>query len=204
MPGTRRAATSPQGAAPVRVGCSGSRPRTWEGWRAWFPFSVHLIEGFFQTIRSMDSLSRQREALIALGQLAAGITHEINNPASAAARAADALAGDDRHADLVARSSGRAVTAAESVGAIDALRRDLDSSGSAVDPVELADREEALFEWLDSRGVEAAWRVAPPLAVAGAEVEWCERAAEVLEGDASSPGSSGWPAPSPLGTCSPR
>ena len=77
---------------------------------------------------------------------------------------------------------------AESVGAIDALRRDLDSSGSAVDPVELADREEALFEWLDSRGVEAAWRVAPPLAVAGAEVEWCERAAEVLTGDALEPG----------------
>ena len=51
---------------------------------------MHLIEGFFQTVRMMDSLSRQREAL-ALGTLAAGLAHELNNPASATARAVDAL-----------------------------------------------------------------------------------------------------------------
>ena len=59
--------------------------------RLWFPFSVHLIEGFFQTVRSMDMLTRHREAMIGLGTLAAGLTHELNNPASANARAVDAL-----------------------------------------------------------------------------------------------------------------
>ena len=52
--------------------------------RTWFPFGLHIIEGFFQTVRMMDALSRQREALVALGTLAAGLAHELNNPASAA------------------------------------------------------------------------------------------------------------------------
>ncbi len=59
--------------------------------RAWFPFGVHMIEGFFQTVRNMEAQSRQHEALVALGTLAAGLAHEINNPASAAVRAVEAL-----------------------------------------------------------------------------------------------------------------
>ena len=66
--------------------------------RQWFPFSVHLIEGFFQTVRSMDMLTRHREAMVALGTLAAGLAHELNNPAAASARAVDALRETLRHA----------------------------------------------------------------------------------------------------------
>ncbi len=58
---------------------------------AWFPFGVHFITGLVGTVRNIESVARQREALVALGTLAAGIAHEINNPASAAARAVDAL-----------------------------------------------------------------------------------------------------------------
>jgi signal transduction histidine kinase len=156
--------------------------------RAWFPFSVHFIVGFFQTVRSMDSLSRQREALIALGRLAAGLAHEINNPASAAARAVDAL----REANETLLSSltrlAEQSLLAEHFVAIDALRRELDAPASRLDPLAAADREEALFDWLVAHDVDGAWRVAPALAAAGADVEWCERAAQVLEGDHLEPG----------------
>src|SRR5260370_1535591 len=72
--------------------------------RAWFPFGVHLIAGFFQTVRNMEALTRQQEALAALGTLAAGLAHAMNNPASAAARAARALP-DTR--DALPASPGR-------------------------------------------------------------------------------------------------
>src|SRR5580693_9670749 len=58
---------------------------------AWFPFGRHLIEGLYRTARSIESTARQRESLITLGTLSAGLAHEINNPAAAATRAVDAL-----------------------------------------------------------------------------------------------------------------
>jgi signal transduction histidine kinase len=156
--------------------------------RAWFPFGVHLIEGFFQTVRSMDSLSRQREALIALGRLAAGLAHEMNNPAAATARAIDEL-GDTCQALLAAlvRLAERSLLAEQFV-AIDALRREIDPSTASSDPLAVADLEEALSDWLARHEVENSWHIAPALAAAGVDVRWCERAAEILHGDTLEPG----------------
>jgi signal transduction histidine kinase len=156
--------------------------------RAWFPFGVHLITGFFQTVRSMDSLSRQRGALIALGTLAAGLAHEINNPASAAARAVDALQDtSDAMLSSVVLLAEKSLPAERFI-AIDALRREVDASTASVDPLEIANREEELSNWLDAHDLDAAWRIAPALASAGVDISWCERAAEVLEGAALEPG----------------
>ena len=58
---------------------------------AWFPLGQHLIQGLYRTARSIESTARQRESLVSLGTLAAGFAHEINNPAAAASRSADAL-----------------------------------------------------------------------------------------------------------------
>jgi hypothetical protein len=58
---------------------------------AWFPLGRHLIEGLYRTARSIESTVRQRESLITLGSLAAGLAYEINNPAAAATRAVDDL-----------------------------------------------------------------------------------------------------------------
>ena len=59
--------------------------------QAWFPFGGHLIRGLYHTARSIESTVRQRESLVTLGTLAAGLAHELNNPAAAATRAVDAL-----------------------------------------------------------------------------------------------------------------
>lgn len=59
--------------------------------REWFPMAVHLLEGLFFGVRSTQQRIGQRERLLALGSLSAGLTHELNNPAAAAARATSSL-----------------------------------------------------------------------------------------------------------------
>jgi signal transduction histidine kinase len=156
--------------------------------QAWFPFGVHLIEGFFQTVRNMEALTRQQEALAALGTLAAGLAHEMNNPASAAVRAAWALqdTGDVLLSSLVRLAEGS--LSARQFIALDALRRELGAGTASVSPLALTDREEALADWLAVHGVTAAWDIAPALAAAGADVAWCERAGQVLDGGTLEPG----------------
>src|SRR5262249_59875651 len=55
--------------------------------RTWFPMAVHLIEGVITGMRRTNEAIGERERLLALGSLSAGLTHELNNPAAAAVRA---------------------------------------------------------------------------------------------------------------------
>ena len=57
----------------------------------WFPMAVHLLEGLFYGNKKAQEAIGQRERLLALGSLSAGLTHELNNPAAAAVRATASL-----------------------------------------------------------------------------------------------------------------
>jgi signal transduction histidine kinase len=150
---------------------------------AWFPLGAHLIQGLYRTARTIESTARQRESLVALGTLAAGFAHEINNPAAAAARAAADL--ETEYQTLlgsVQRLAGGLT--GEQLAALDGLRREIETQAAGLDALELADLEDSLSSWLAGRGVGRDWLIAPPLAAAGADLAWCERAAAVLEGSA--------------------
>jgi signal transduction histidine kinase len=155
---------------------------------AWFPFGGHLIQGLYHTARSIESTARQRESLVTLGTLAAGLAHEINNPASAAVRAVDAL--DGACAALVAAVGrlARDELPAGRFAALEALRTEATPPGPDLDPLARADLEQALATWLTRHGVGRAWTLAPPLAAAGVDLAWCERAAAVLDGPFLEPG----------------
>ena len=147
-----------------------------------------MIKGCFQTVRNIEALSREREALVALGTLAAGLAHEINNPASAAVRAVEAMQETcDALLSSLVLLAERSLPAEQFV-AIDALRREIGDAAANLDPLAVADREGALSDWLDAHGVDAAWRIAPVLAAAGADIAWCERAAQILGDGTLEPG----------------
>ena len=155
---------------------------------AWFPFGGHIVQGVFGTARNIESTVRQRESLVTLGTLAAGLAHELNNPAAAATRSADAL--DDVCETLIGLFARlcQGVLTAEQVSALDALRREIDPQPMVLDPLEASDREDELSTWLTRHGVERDWVIAERLVAAGVDIDWCERAAGVLDGAALEPG----------------
>lgn len=156
---------------------------------SWFPFGGHLIEGLYRTARSIEATARQRGSLVTLGTLAAGLAHEINNPASAATRAADAL--DTAHRTLLSSLDRLAQDdiSAGQFAALDDLRNEIEPlDGADVDPLVRADLEQELTAWLVRHGVEREWTIAQPLAAAGVDGAWCDRAARVLEGSSLAAG----------------
>ena len=58
----------------------------------------------------------------------------------------------------------------------------------STDPLALADREEALTDWLDAHDVPRPWEMAPALASAGVDVAWCEQVSQLLDADSLGPG----------------
>ena len=156
---------------------------------AWFPFAGHLIEGLYRTARSIESTARQRSALVTLGSLAAGLAHEINNPAAAATRAIDALEGAcDTLLAAPGRLAGLGLTKAQ-ITALEDLRSSVQppSGDDTYDPLAASDRQQAVGSWLTRRGVGRAWELAGPLASAGVDVGWCEQAAVIIDGDGLEP-----------------
>ncbi|MDT9699099.1 ATP-binding protein [Streptomyces sp. P17] len=162
--------------------------------REWFPMAVHLLEGLFFGSKATQQAIGQRERLLALGSLSAGLTHELNNPAAAAVRATATLrerVAKMRH-KLAVISAGPYPR--ESLASlIDIQERTAERVGKApaLSPLEAADREDALTDWLDDHDIPEGWRLAPTFVQAGLDVDWLEQVAAAVEEDIL-PGAIGW------------
>ena len=172
----------------------------------WFPFGLHFIHGLVNTVRRIESTARQREALVALGTLSAGLAHELNNPASAATRAADTLQSTST-ALLVALSHLAATgISPEQFTVLNDLRLRVSDSGDEPAPtaIALADREDELSEWLVDHEVDRDWEIAPALAAAGRMSSGARRSPGAFPVPPSAPRWSGWAPPSPTRHCCAR
>ncbi|BFO17648.1 hypothetical protein SHKM778_40360 [Streptomyces sp. KM77-8] len=152
--------------------------------REWFPMAVHLLEGLFFGSKSTQRAIGQRERLLALGSLSAGLTHELNNPAAAAVRATATLrerVGKMRHKLRVisAGTYDRETLA----NLIDIQERTAERVAKApvLSPLEASDREDALADWLDDHGIDDGWRIAPTFVQAGLDADWLDEVAAAVD-----------------------
>jgi len=152
--------------------------------REWFPMAVHLLEGVFFGIRNMQEVTGRRQRLLALGALSAGLTHELNNPAAAAVRAAaglrERIAGTRRQLEtIVADPDSRA--SLETLIKLQEEVAERAAKAPAFPPLEAADLEDAVTEWLDSHGLADGWQLAPAFAAAGLDAAWLEHVAATVD-----------------------
>ena len=149
----------------------------------WFPMATHLLEGAFFANSTWQQVAGQRERLLALGSLSAGLTHELNNPATAAVRATAALrervAGMRRRLRDIAAGANRTDTL-EMVIELQEHVVTKASAAARLDPVAASDAEDALTGWLDEHGVTDAWQLAPTFVQAGLDTDWLDHVADAV------------------------
>ncbi|MEW1776314.1 ATP-binding protein [Streptomyces sp. NPDC086777] len=162
--------------------------------REWFPMAVHLLEGLFFGSKNTQAAIGQRERLLALGSLSAGLTHELNNPAAAAVRATSALrervAKMRRKLAIITESPFSREQLAELIE-IQERTAERVAKAPALSPLEAADREDLVTDWLEDHGCDNAWQIAPTFVQAGLDIDWLDQVAVAVDEEIL-PNSIGW------------
>lgn len=187
-----------------------SRMKTWGGrgvttaptWglrfnRSLFPSMLAAIPSMTQRVvsilldrsREVTRMEQQSEKLAALGKLAGNLAHELNNPASAAQRAASGML---KELEVFGRERfrlGSLCFQPEHVAALRAWNQDLRSSlegRPSLTPTEVAVHEEALMGWLNERHISNPGQIAPEFAEAGITPEHLAALPDFLTAESTS------------------
>jgi signal transduction histidine kinase len=130
----------------------------------------------------ITAIEQNRERLAGLGTMAAGLAHELNNPAAAARSAATQLVETLDTVNSTLRSFVEAgVERAEAAQLLKLQQEAMDRAASqtALDALDAADAEDDLRDRLEDLGISEAWRLAEPLAAARVDDAWLQRVIEL-------------------------
>ncbi len=161
----------------------------------WFPMALHLLEGLFIGARNTKQIVDQRERLLALGSLSAGLTHELNNPAAAAVRATSALRDRVAHMRQKLKMIANGSLDRTSLTSIVGLQEEaveLVAKAPKLTPLEASDREDELGDWFDDHDIAGGWDLAPTFVQAGLDVAWLEKVAATVDESKTLEGAIRW------------
>ena len=144
------------------------------------------VSTLLDRVREVTRMEQQAEKLSALGKLAGNLSHELNNPASAAQRSASGLFGDLRsYGDQMFWLGALSRDVANTDQLSDWVERTRDRLrtsapiGPAASILDLSDREEAISRWLGTHNIPEPWTLAPTLAESGIGFDQLDELAEL-------------------------
>jgi signal transduction histidine kinase len=151
-----------------------------------FPMAVHLLEGHMVGGLRQRQIIGQREKLLALGTITAGLTHQLNNPAAAISRDVSNLrenVGKMRH-KLSMLADGKFTP--EALRVLVSIQDEVaeqvaKAKTQELTPLETSDREDEIGDWLEDHGIATGWDYAPTFVEAGLDIDWLERVSASID-----------------------
>jgi signal transduction histidine kinase len=144
-----------------------------------------ILRTMAERLQEVQTISQHRERMVALGTLAAGLAHELNNPASASRRAVGQLRQTVQVLQpFTIKLNQQEMTCAQKAFLADLLQDAIARAKTAVqlDPLTQSDREDEVTQWLEIHNIANAWKLAPTFVSAGIDTQWLENIKQNIGG----------------------
>ena len=148
------------------------------------PVLVERLVGIMSDrVRDVTVADQQRDKLMALGKLSAGLAHELNNPATGATRAANdliAVLAELRAADLRLCHHDLTPEQHAAVRTFESTAIEHTTTAPQLNSLEQSDLEDVLTTWLEEHGIAEPWKLSNNLVEAGIDAAALERMLEQI------------------------